>query len=77
MSKKKKTGFPLDLWRVDYYDTWSWRGGLDDCDDESYKGEELPREEAERQYAELTKGGTQSTEHPHDGAGYYKLVRTR
>jgi hypothetical protein len=69
MSNKRKTGFPLDLWRVDYID----RLNMED----SYNGEEVSREEAERRYRELTNNGTQRTEGDKNALGYYRLVQSR
>lgn len=68
MSKKKKTGFLKDLWRVDYIDRMDW--------DESRQGAELSREDAERLYNELTSGGTKHTERDKHCVGYYRLVQT-
>lgn len=54
MSKRKKTGFPNDLWVVQYVDRMNWS--------DSYDSEPMPRAEAERKLAELTDNRTKHTE---------------
>lgn len=66
MSKKKKTGFPKDLWVIESKDHMNW-------DDDSRVAGPMPREEAQAEYDRLTDDGTKNTPHDKSALSYYVM----
>ena len=66
MSKKKKTGFPDDLWVVEHKDKMNWG-------DDSRTAGPMPREEAQAEYDRLTENGTKNTPHDKLALSYYAM----
>lgn len=69
MSKKRKTGFPDDLWGVFLIDEFDW-----DSDIFTVAGP-IDRESAHAEYEKLTAGGTRETERDKHAFTYYVLRR--
>lgn len=67
MSKKKKTGFPDDLWSIYFFDRFAWGS------DEVLVAGPMPREEAKAEFNRLTDDHTKNTEHDGKAMTYYKL----
>jgi len=66
MSKRRKNAaLPEVLWIVAYIDNMT--------PSDSFDGEEMPREQAEARYAELTENGTRKTTKDKSVLGYYQL----
>lgn len=65
MSNKRKTGFPKDLWVVEYVDRMHGAGG--------FNSEPMPRTEAEAELARRTEQGKRATEHDKEALGFYQL----
>lgn len=65
MSKKRKTGFPKDLWVIEYVDRMHRSGG--------FSTEPMSRAEAEAELARLTEQGSRATEHDREALEYYQL----
>ncbi len=65
MSKKRKTGFPNDLWVVEYVDRMHGSDG--------FSTEPMPLVEAEAELARRTDQGKHATEHDKKAFGYYQL----
>ncbi|WP_018403506.1 hypothetical protein [Marinobacter gelidimuriae] len=70
MSKRRKDeALPEVLWIVAYIDHMT--------PSDSFDSEEMPREQAEARYAELTKNGTRKTLKDKNAASYYQLRQQR
>ena len=70
MSKRRKDeALPEVLWIVAYIDHMT--------PSDSFDGEEMPREQAEARYAELTENGTRKTAKDKSVLGYYQLRQQR
>ena len=66
MSKRRKNAaLPEVLWIVAYIDNMT--------PSDSFDGEEMPREQAEARYAELTENGKRKTTKDKSVLGYYQL----
>lgn len=67
MSKKKKTGFPKDLWIIQGEDRMNWGDG-------GYRvAGPMPREEAQAEYDRLTENGTTKTAQDQSALSYYVM----
>ncbi|MCL7744273.1 hypothetical protein LV476_04815 [Guyparkeria hydrothermalis] len=66
MSKKKKTGFPKDLWVIEGVDRMNW-------DDDFRVAGPMPREEAHAEYDRLTENGTTKTAQDKSALSYYVM----
>ena len=70
MSKRRKDeALPEALWVIEYFDRMT--------PSDSFDSEEMPREQAEAQYAELTENGTRNTIKDKKVLGYYQLQQQR
>ena len=70
MSKRKKNAdLPEPLWVIEYIDCMT--------PSDSFDSEEMPREQAEARYAELTENGTRNTVKDKKVLGYYQLRQQR
>ena len=66
MSKKKKTGFPEDLWGIEGEGRMNWGDGF-------RVAGPMPREEAQAEYDRLTESGTGKTAHDKSALSYYVM----